>query len=211
MAVLCKSVSRLSRLKSTEKKHHPCDTKLGDEIEVYIKNLGLWLRDIEKSKIIETGVDKGDIENRLPYKQQDIQALVIKSVPKLCILIDGHPLSTVRADSYYSDPNWTDEYPFWNNEEGPYLQDMTAKQKEDWDTIIRPTGDKARDDENIEKVRKQAADGQITRVMYYTISFHLIRDGGDLRAELIGGDCFTCPKTTSRKVSQSVSWRLTET
>ena len=95
------SVSRLSRLSGAEKKHKPCDAQLGDKIEVYVKNLGLWLRDIEKNKRIEAGAGKGDLEKDLPFKEQEINALVGKSLPKLCLVIDGHPLRTVHADSYW--------------------------------------------------------------------------------------------------------------
>ena len=163
------SVSRLSRLSGAEKdnKHKPCDAQLGDEIEVYVKNLGLWLRDIEKSKRIDAGAGKEDLEKDLPFKEQEINALVGKSLPKLCLVIDGHPLRTVGVDSYYSDPPWTViEYPLINKG-GLRLQDMTTVEIEAWKT------------ESADEKKTKVAEGDITPTSYGTVGFRLIRDGGD--------------------------------
>jgi len=177
------SVARLSRLSGADvDRHKPCDAQLDDEILVYVKNLGLWLRDIEKNKYTEGLVANGDVEKRLPFKEQEIQALVVKSLPKLCLVIDGRPLRTVRADSYDSDPRWTpwSEYPLCNSR-GSHLQDMTTEEKTEWDTL-HPQAEGGLKAESVEEVRRRVADGEITRTIYYAVRFVLIRDRGDLQS-----------------------------
>jgi hypothetical protein len=174
------SVSRLSRLRNGDgDKHKPCDAQLGDEIEVYVRNLGLWLRDIERIKRIEATNGAGDPEQHLPFKEQELQALVSKSFSKLCLLIDGQPLCTVRAECYESNPEWTPwkEYPL-SNRSARRLQDMTQEEREKWDSL-HADAEMGVNSNSAEEVRRQVADGEITRTVYSVVRFRLVRDRGD--------------------------------
>jgi hypothetical protein len=50
------------------------------KIEVYVKNLDLWLRDIDKLKLSALRAGTVDPERDLPFQGQALQALVSKNV-----------------------------------------------------------------------------------------------------------------------------------
>jgi hypothetical protein len=81
------SVKRIWPSPGKGKPDYPCHAAIGDEIELQVMNLDLWIERI--------------LTQRGTPSAKKGEALIASVMPNLCLVLDGQPMFTIRISSWY--------------------------------------------------------------------------------------------------------------